>query len=143
MVEPSAKKSYATLQAQRPLSPHLGIYRWQISNTLSILHRLTGVALSLGSLLLAVWLWCAAYAPQTHAMLHEFFASPIGLFLLFGWSVAFYYHLAAGIRHLFWDSGRGFRVPVMTRTGQLVVAFTLLATGGTWAYLLMKMGVIS
>jgi succinate dehydrogenase / fumarate reductase cytochrome b subunit len=142
MTEPATNTSPASLARHRPLSPHLGIYRWQISNTLSILHRLTGVALTIGSLLLAAWLWCAAYAPETHGMIREFFGSPFGLFMLFGWSVAFYYHLAAGIRHLFWDAGMGFNVPVMTRTGQLVIAFTVLATAGTWAFVAMKMGLL-
>jgi succinate dehydrogenase / fumarate reductase cytochrome b subunit len=132
----------ASLASQRPLSPHLGIYRWQISNSLSILHRLTGVALTVGTLVLAVWLWCAAYAPETHAVLHRFFATPLGLFMLFGWSVAFYYHLGAGIRHLFWDMGLGFSVPVMTRTGKLVVLFTTFATAGTWAYIIHRMGIL-
>lgn len=132
----------ASLASQRPLSPHLGIYRWQISNTLSILHRMTGIALTIGTLLLAAWLWCAAYAPETHGMIREFFGSPFGLVMLFGWSVAFYYHLAAGIRHLFWDAGMGFNVPTMTRTGKLVIAFTVLATGGTWFYVLTKIGIL-
>lgn len=142
MSEPAKITSPASLASQRPLSPHLGIYRWQISNTLSILHRLTGVALSIGSLLLAVWLWSAAYAPDVHGMIHQFFGSPFGLLMLFGWSVAFYYHLAAGIRHLCWDAGYGFNVPVMTRTGQAVVAFTVFATAGTWAFVLVRMGVL-
>ncbi|MBY0354548.1 MAG: succinate dehydrogenase, cytochrome b556 subunit [Rickettsiales bacterium] len=135
-------KPTPTLQQQRPLSPHLGIYRWQISNSLSILHRLTGVALSGGSLVLAVWLWCAAYAPEAHAMLHQFFATPFGLFMLVGWSVAFYYHLATGIRHLFWDVGVGFSLPVMTRSGQFVVIFTLCATAGTWGFIFNRMGLL-
>jgi succinate dehydrogenase / fumarate reductase cytochrome b subunit len=142
MAESAKDMSSASLASQRPLSPHLGIYRWQISNTLSILHRMTGIALSIGSLLLSAWLWSAAYAPEAHAMIHGFFASPIGLLMLFGWSVAFYYHLAAGIRHLCWDAGYGFNVPVMTRTGQAVVGFTVFATAGTWAYVLIRMGVL-
>ena len=75
-------------------------------------------------------------------MLHQFFATPFGLFMLVGWSVAFYYHLATGIRHLFWDVGVGFSLPVMTRSGQFVVIFTLCATAGTWGFIFNRMGLL-
>lgn len=116
----------------RPLSPHLSIYRWQISNTLSILHRLTGVALSVGSILLVAWLWLAAYSPECFAKLSAVLTTPFGLLFLVGWSFAFYYHLCNGIRHLFWDIGKGYSIPAMTRSGWLVVITSIALTAGTW-----------
>ncbi|MDE3059823.1 MAG: succinate dehydrogenase, cytochrome b556 subunit [Pseudomonadota bacterium] len=118
----------------RPLSPHLGIYRPQISSVLSILHRATGIALSAGLILLAGWLWSAAYAPASFAYLHTQLETPIGQFCLMGWVASFYYHLGNGVRHLFWDIGQGFTIPVMTRSGWLVVLFTIAMTAGTWGF---------
>lgn len=117
---------------KRPISPHLGIYRPQISTVLSILHRITGVALFVGTALVIIWLWAAAYSPGSYAKFHEMLASPIGQVLLVGWTLAFYYHLANGVRHLFWDTGRGFSLPVMYRSGVAVIVFALAMTALTW-----------
>jgi len=125
--------------SSRPLSPHLGIYRWQISMVLSILHRITGLALFAGTALMMIWLWSAAYAPAFYVTLHSYLASPLGKLCLFGWTLAFYYHLGNGIRHLFWDIGKGFSLPAMTRSGWAVIIFTLLMTAATWGYA-MPMG---
>ena len=122
----------AKLKAERPLSPHLQIYRPQISTVLSILHRITGAGLSVGSLLLAVWLWSAAYSPEFYASFIELAGSIIGKIFLFGWTFAFYYHLCNGIRHLMWDVGYGYDIPTFTRTGFLVVIATFVLTGMTW-----------
>lgn len=130
----------ARIQDQRPLSPHLLIYRPQISSMLSILHRITGVALSFGLILFAAWVWAAAYSPDCYADIQAFAASIIGKLFLFGWTVAFYYHLGNGIRHLNWDMGRGFSIPEMTRSGWLVVLFTLAMSVFTWAIVLRKVG---
>ena len=119
--------------ANRPLSPHLGIYRKQISTVLSILHRMTGIALFGGALLLVVWLAIAAYWPAQYGSFYELACSSLGRLVLFGFTWAFYYHLCNGIRHLFWDMGKGFSVPVMTRTGWAVVFFSLLFTAASWA----------
>ena len=124
----------SNLNESRPLSPHLGIYRWQISNTLSILHRLTGVGLSLGLIPLALWLYGAAYSPDLFQWLSGAAASIPGLVFLLGWTWAFYYHLGNGIRHLNWDIGRGFTIPEMTASGWVVVVFSLALTVLTWAY---------
>jgi succinate dehydrogenase / fumarate reductase cytochrome b subunit len=118
----------------RPLSPHLGIYRWQISMSLSILHRITGMALFAGSALLVLWLWSAAYSPAFFTTLHNCLTSMPGKVCLLGWLAAFYYHLGNGIRHLFWDAGYGFSLPVMNRSGWTVVLFALLMTAATWGY---------
>lgn len=130
----------ARIQDQRPLSPHLLIYRPQISSMLSILHRITGVALSFGLILFAAWVWAAAYSPECYADIQAFASSILGKLFLFGWTVAFYYHLGNGIRHLNWDMGRGFSIPEMTRSGWLVVVFTLAMTVFTWAIVLRKVG---
>jgi succinate dehydrogenase / fumarate reductase, cytochrome b subunit len=119
----------------RPTSPHLTIYRWQISSVLSILHRLTGVALFFGTVLIVAWLWSVAYAPSFYAILYGWLASIPGRMLLLGWMAAFYYHLGNGIRHLFWDIGWGFTIPQFTRSGWLVILFTLIMTAATWGFI--------
>lgn len=124
------------IQSQRPLSPHLGIYRWLISNTLSILHRLTGFALAIGLVPLVLWLWGAAYAPELFDALRSLFGSIIGKLMLFGWTLAFYYHLGNGIRHLNWDLGRGFSLDTMLASGRIVIAFALSMTVLTWSIVL-------
>ena len=83
----------------RPLSPHLQVYRWQLTSVLSILHRATGVALSVGTVLLVWWLVAAAEGPEAYAQVQGFLGSWVGLVLLFGWSVALHYHLCNGLRH--------------------------------------------
>ena len=97
----------------RPLSPFMFPiwYRFQITSALSILHRLTGIALAVGSILLAWWLVSVAAGGELFAATHAFIASPFGMLLLFGWSIAFFYHLCNGIRHLAWDAGYGFEIP--------------------------------
>lgn len=92
----------------RPLSPHLQVYRWQIGNTLSILHRLTGVGLALGLVALCYWLISIAGGEDSYDTAMQVFSSPLGLLFLLGWTFAFFYHLMNGVRHLFWDAGYGF-----------------------------------
>jgi len=105
----------------RPLSPHLQIYRWQLTSVLSILHRLTGIALAVGTLLLVYWLVATAAGPGAFATAQEFIGSILGRLLLFGWTVALFYHLANGIRHLLWDAGRGFELRSVYASGWAVV----------------------
>ncbi|MDB6083282.1 MAG: sdhC [Gammaproteobacteria bacterium] len=92
----------------RPLSPHLQVYRWQIGNTLSILHRLTGIALTLGLVALSFWLMALAGGNETYEAALRVLSSPVGMLFLIGWTFSFLYHLLNGIRHLFWDAGYGF-----------------------------------
>jgi len=92
----------------RPTSPHVWIYRWQIGNTLSILHRFTGVALALGLIALSYWFVSLAGGPASYAAAARLLASPVGLTVLLGWTFSFLYHLLNGVRHLFWDAGKGF-----------------------------------
>ena len=126
---------------QRPTSPHLGIYRKQITSVLSIMHRFTGLALVAGITLVVAWVCIAAYRPALYGALYDVLASDVGKAGLIGWTAAFYYHLANGIRHLFWDAGYGFTLPAMNRTGMLVVLFSLAGTGATW-YCLMNRGTL-
>lgn len=120
-------------QRERPLSPHLQIYRPEITSVLSIAHRLTGVALSVGTLLLVWWLLATALGGDAFAVADGFLGSIIGRILLFGWTFALFYHLANGIRHLGWDLGYGFDLGVLKATGWLVVAAALGLTVLAWA----------
>ncbi|QEX19574.1 succinate dehydrogenase, cytochrome b556 subunit [Hypericibacter terrae] len=116
----------------RPLSPHLQIYRWQISSVLSILHRITGIALAVGSLLLVYWIIAAAVGPEAFAQAQGLIGSILGRLLLFGWTYALFFHLANGIRHLFWDMGWGFELKTMSITGWTAVILALLLTLLAW-----------
>jgi|SRR5882757_6371069 len=118
----------------RPTSPHLQIYRWQIGNTLSIVHRITGAALALGLVALSYWLVCIAGGPQSYAGAARLFASPIGIVFLIGWSFAFYFHLLNGVRHLFWDAGRGFERAQRHASGWFAVAGSIILTLSTWIW---------
>ena len=91
--------------ADRPLSPHLQIYRWQLTSVLSILHRAAGIALSAGAVLLVWWLVAAASGPEAYDGVEDFLGSWLGLLLLFGWKASLLYHLCNGVRHLVWDTG--------------------------------------
>jgi succinate dehydrogenase / fumarate reductase, cytochrome b subunit len=119
---------------ERPLSPFMfpTWYRFQITSSLSILHRLTGIALAVGSILLAWWLVAVAAGGEVFAVTHAFIASPIGVLLLFLWSVAFFYHLCNGIRHLAWDTGWGFELQTAHVTGYAVLAATAVLTVVAW-----------
>jgi succinate dehydrogenase / fumarate reductase cytochrome b subunit len=117
----------------RPISPHLGIYRWQISMSLSILHRLTGVALAFGLLALCYWLVSLAGGERSYAAAVKLLATPPGLAVLIGWTFAFLYHLLNGVRHLFWDVGYGFERPQRHVSGWLVVAAAVGLTICVWA----------
>ncbi|HET7922014.1 MAG TPA: succinate dehydrogenase, cytochrome b556 subunit [Gammaproteobacteria bacterium] len=120
----------------RPISPHLGIYRWQITMTMSILHRISGVALALGTLALVYWFIAVAAGPTAYATAHWLFGTWIGQILMWGWTLSLFYHLCNGIRHLFWDAGKGFTIPQMYASGYTVwvVALVLTATTLVLAY---------
>lgn len=112
----------------RPLSPHLQVYRPQITSVLSILHRITGVALTFATLLLTWWLVAAAYGPEQFASAQAFLGSWFGQLVLWGFTFAVFYHLANGVRHLLWDFGWGFEIAQVRTTGIAVVAFAAVAT---------------
>lgn len=117
---------------ERPLSPHLLIYRPQITSILSILHRMTGVALAFGAVVLAYWLTAAAYGPEAFARAQALLGSWIGLVLLFGWTFCLFYHLCNGIRHLLWDVGFGLDLPTLRASGWAVVAASAALTAALW-----------
>ena len=128
------------ISSQRPLSPHLQVYRPQITSTLSILHRLTGIALAAGTLLLTYWLAAVATGPEAFADAQSLVGSILGRLLLFGWSFALFFHLCNGIRHLAWDAGYGFEISTTTRSGWAVVAASAVLTVIAWIAGYLAMG---
>lgn len=127
-------------QNARPLSPHLQIYRWPLAMALSILHRATGIALAVGTLLLVWVLLALANGPDAYANARAFCGSPVGLVLLFGWSWSLCFHLANGIRHLFWDAGKGYTIGQARNSGWAVVVVSLALTGLIWACVIAQGG---
>jgi succinate dehydrogenase / fumarate reductase cytochrome b subunit len=119
----------------RPTSPHWQVYRWQIGNSLSILHRVTGVALALGLVALTFWLVSLAGGEQSYATAARLFASPVGLAVLIGWTFAFLYHLLNGVRHLFWDAGYGFERTQRHASGWFAVLGAVALTVCLWTLL--------
>lgn len=116
----------------RPLSPHLQVYRPQWTSVLSITHRATGMALAVGTFLLVYWIVAAASGPEAYADAQSFIGSFLGRLLLFGWSIALFYHLANGVRHLFWDAGYGFDLMTAYRSGMAVLVATVVLTLVSW-----------
>jgi succinate dehydrogenase / fumarate reductase cytochrome b subunit len=117
---------------ERPLSPHLQVYSWQITMVMSILHRATGVALTVGAFGLAWWLVSMATGGETAARAMACVSSPIGMVLVFGFSLALVYHFLNGIRHLLWDAGRGYDIPSVYKSGYTVVVLTVVLTAAIW-----------
>ena len=124
----------------RPLSPHLQVYKPQLTSVLSITHRATGIALAVGTLLLVSWIVAAATGESAFANVQAFIGSWIGRILLFGWSFAVFYHLCNGIRHLFWDAGKGFELETAYMSGRLVVAAAIVLTIVAWVWGYAAMG---
>jgi succinate dehydrogenase / fumarate reductase cytochrome b subunit len=124
----------------RPLSPHLQVYRPQLTSFTSILHRITGIGLAVGLLYLVCWLTAAASGLEAFDRLQSFNGTFIGRLLLFGWSVAFFYHLLNGIRHLAWDAGWGFELPTAYKSGYAVLIGTALLTLLAWVIGYYQMG---
>jgi len=116
----------------RPLSPHLQIYRPQLTSVLSISHRLTGIGLMVGTLMLTCWLVAAAGGGATYEAIRGFLGSIIGRLLLLGWSFCLFYHLLNGVRHLVWDAGWGFELKEAYATGWAVVAGSGVLTLAAW-----------
>ena len=121
---------------QRPLSPHLQVYRPQLTSMMSIIHRATGVALTTGTLVLAAWLVAVAIGGETYKMVAMAVAHPLGQFVLFGYSAALIYHALNGIRHMTWDLGFGLTIPEVYRSGHIVLFLTFLLTACLWLAIL-------
>ena len=127
-------------KGNRPLSPHLQIYRPQLTMVLSFLHRLTGIALAPGAVLLVYWLLAGASGPEAYAAAGAVFGSVPGLVLLAALSFSFFYHLGNGIRHLVWDTGFWLELPQVYASGWVVVIFALVSTAAFWAVVLFGAG---
>jgi len=119
----------------RPLSPHLTIYRWPITMTLSILHRITGVALAVGLIVFVFWLEAIAYEAVSYDLFNEIMRSVIGQIALLGWLFSFFFHLSNGIRHLIWDTGRMFEKGQTDLSAWLVLIAATVLTLCYWILL--------
>jgi succinate dehydrogenase / fumarate reductase cytochrome b subunit len=136
MPEASAKRRTAA----RPLAPHLQIYRWPITMGTSILHRITGVGLSAGTLLLAWWLYAASDGAESYGVFESVAGHWFGQLVLFGFTLALVYHALNGVRHLFWDAGVGFDMKSANRSGLLVYGATVITTALIWIVANQSMG---
>lgn len=116
----------------RPLSPHLQVYKPQLTSVMSISHRASGVALSIGTLLLVYWLAAAAAGPEAFARAQGIVGSFLGQVILFLFSYALFYHLCNGIRHLFWDAGKGYDIKTAYASGYAVLAVSAALTLLVW-----------
>lgn len=119
------------LLKERPLSPHLSIYKPTMTMTMSIVHRITGVALYAGTVLLAIWLLAAAFDAERFAAVQAFMAGPVGRVILLGYSWALIHHALGGIRHLVWDTGKGFG-PERHLMSRLTLIGSIIITLGLW-----------
>ena len=117
----------------RPLSPHLQVYRPQLTSMMSIAHRATGVALTTGTIVLAVWIVSLALGADAYAVTSSLLAHPLGQFVLFGYSAALIYHALNGVRHISWDLGFGLTIPQVYRTGHAVLFVTMILTAALWS----------
>lgn len=125
---------------ERPTSPHLQVYRWQIQMVTSIVHRTTGVILAVGGLLIAWALVALAAGPESWAAFTACARSPLGFLILFGWSWAFSFHLINGIRHLIQDAGYAFKVATFIRNSWTSVIGSLVLTALIWIVAMMARG---
>ncbi len=125
----------------RPLSPHLMNWKWHITMATSILHRATGVALYIGSFLLVGWLVAIAMSSPSNPDVYNAYAglmgSILGQLVMFGFTLAVFYHLANGIRHLFWDSGSGYEIGTANLTAWIVILFAVIASVALWALIIL------
>lgn len=119
----------------RPLSPHIQIYKPQLTSMLSILHRLTGIDLAVGVFVFVYWITAVALGEPAFIQAQEHFGSWYGQIALFKWSFCFFYHLCNGIRHLVWDAGLGFELPIAYRSGWFVFYGSIGITLCTWGYI--------
>ena len=122
-----------TRTVERPISPHLGIYRMTITMLMSIVHRITGGALYFGTLLLATWLISLAMGERTYDSVNALFGHPLGKFVLVGYTWAVVHHMLGGMRHLLWDTGRGLQPAAADVLGWLTILGSLALTVALWA----------
>jgi succinate dehydrogenase / fumarate reductase cytochrome b subunit len=136
----SGAKPSARGAADRPLSPHLSVWRWHVTMATSILHRATGMALYVGVLIAAGWAVALAAGPGPFDSYRTLLASPLGQLALFGLTVSLFYHLANGIRHLFWDTGRGLDPKTADMSGWAAIVFGVVAAVLIWIIAFLRVG---
>ena len=117
---------------ERPISPHLQVYKPQITSVLSIFHRITGVALTFGLILLVAWIFTLSLGEEYFEYFSLFIKSWLGLLILFGFTFALNYHFCNGIRHLFWDAGYGYEIETVHKSGLAVLIMSFSLTTLIW-----------
>lgn len=127
---------------ERPLSPHMSVWRWHVTMVTSILHRATGVALYVGALIGAAWAMCLAGGARSYDSFLTVAGSPLGKLVLFGLTVSIFYHLANGIRHLFWDAGEGFEVKTADKTAIAAMTFAVVISVLVWGAAMFTGGLV-
>ena len=125
---------------QRPLSPHLQVHRLHINMVMSILHRITGVVLYFGSLLLAWWMFAAAAGPDYFAFVNGLFATWLGAIVLIGYSWVLIHHMLGGVRHFVWDTGSGLDIPTVDLMSWGTIILSVILTAGLWVYVAAERG---
>ena len=128
----SILRSLNVMTKPRPLSPHLQIYRLPLPALMSISHRLSGVVLSTGTIFVAVWLMMLAAGETSFALAQSVAGHPLSQLVLFGYSVALFYHACNGVRHLFWDAVIGVNIPAIYASGRFAIALAVVLTGLFW-----------
>ena len=128
------RKVGLSMAKARPLSPHLSVWRFQLPAVMSILHRMTGVAISTGTVLLAGWVIALASGEAAFLIASSIIGHPLGQLVLFGYSAVLFYHMCNGIRHLSWDFGYGLNIPAIYMTGRIAIVAAILMTACLWLY---------
>ena len=126
------------MNQNRPLSPHLQVYKPQVTSVLSIFHRITGVALSAGLVLLVGWIFSLSLGENIFKYYAYFLGSWLGLLIMFSFTFALNYHFCNGVRHLFWDAGYGYEISTVYKSGLAVVIFSLLLTCLIWYFIMIN-----
>jgi len=116
------------MQKERPLSPHLTVYKPQITSVLSILNRIFGCFMAISTPVLVYWLMTIAAGPEAYTSLQQCFSHWFAKLFLAAWAFAFFYHMSNGIRHLFWDVGKGYELETLNKSGYAVLASALILT---------------
>jgi len=124
----NSKKSNSDMQKERPLSPHLSVYKPQITSVLSILNRIFGSFMAVSTPVLVYWLTAIASGPEAYESLQACFSNWFAKLFLVAWAFAFFYHMSNGVRHLFWDVGQGYELETLNKSGYAVIASAIVLT---------------
>ena len=128
-------RKYLIMSRPLPLSPHLSIWRFQLPAVMSITHRITAVILTSGTVLLTAWLLALAFGENSFNVVSMMISHPLGQFVMFGYSVVLFYHASNGVRHLFWDFGKGLDIPGVYSSGRIALVTMVVLTVGFWAFI--------